>query len=97
MNRKLVPPATFCCLQVANSEAHDLPWLSTVLCSDALPEKHKWAVQACHENIPMATTKNTGILKAVTLTVSLQLIQQRECSTTAVQNHTAGNVFVYKA
>lgn len=54
-------------------------------------------MQACHENIPMATMKNKGILKAVTLTPPLQLIQQRECSTTAVRNHATGNVSVYKA
>lgn len=71
--------------------------LALLLCSDALPEKPKWAVQACHKNIPLATMDDKGSLKAVTLTLSLQLIQQREWSTTAVQNHATGNVFVYEA
>jgi len=49
----------------AGSREQSPPFNTAQHCCSVLTapsEKHMWAVQACHENIPMATMNNKGIL-----------------------------------
>lgn len=89
-------PATCHCLWAAKSKAHSLIWHSTASLFQVLFQKNMWAMQACNDYIPMATMKNKAILKAVTLTLSLQLIQQREPVALLLDKNTPLQMFPFE-